>query len=690
MAVINNQYPAPLIEAYQGDTLVITVNNHLDIPQAIHWHGMRQNGTNWADGVPGISQCGIPPGSSFTYRFKLDTEVGTYWYHSHYSNTMADGITGGLIVYANNQPYRRGRDYDAERVLYLNDWMNDDSEIIAQGLLDLSKGYRGSAIPPDPDAVLINGLGQSDCDVAQLGVKCISQKPYVMKANYGNKVRLRLINMGSHAVLRFSIDNHELQLIEIDDTSIQAINVHEVTLAPGQRASVIVRLNRGNIGSAFWMRATTASGCMNPLHVITTKAILWYSSFFGTLWSSGIPNTQPWGDLADAAYAPCRDTDEEHTVIPMEKEDSPATAIQAGMMDSSFGRFVHPDGTPFIGFGYNEVSFINYINNPLLSQVEKGSQLNPKHVASLTFNSPSNKHAIDFIVNNLDPVGLTHPFHLHGRPFHIIHRGKGKLTPDMISSLTLNTANPPRRDTLTIGGGEHVLLRIITDTPGVWPIHCHIGWHLATGKLGVFVIRPDVVATFTQPAEWSNLCNGLDPNEIGPARRTLPPQSRANSWSDEPEEYAGGVQDFTPTPEGASRREYRANGTHWWVDGTEYAGEIAGEHQSPDKRGLLEARTVFMNATDWWIPGTVFHGKLETPINVEEQAATAFKSEEDSNLVIVTPDLIVPGPGDALVENTEIINGTLVETEVTTFENLVPVGYTAAAPDPKETGKSAL
>lgn len=40
---------------------------------------MRQNGTNWADGVPGISQCPIQPGSSFTYKFTLDSgELGTY------------------------------------------------------------------------------------------------------------------------------------------------------------------------------------------------------------------------------------------------------------------------------------------------------------------------------------------------------------------------------------------------------------------------------------------------------------------------------------------------------------------------------------------------------------------------------------------------------------------------------------
>jgi FtsP/CotA-like multicopper oxidase with cupredoxin domain len=42
MMVINNMYPAPLVEAWEGDTLEITVHNRLHLGQSIHWHGMRQ------------------------------------------------------------------------------------------------------------------------------------------------------------------------------------------------------------------------------------------------------------------------------------------------------------------------------------------------------------------------------------------------------------------------------------------------------------------------------------------------------------------------------------------------------------------------------------------------------------------------------------------------------------------------
>ena len=73
------------------------------------------------DGVPGISQCPIQPGKAFTYNFTL-TQYGTYWWHSHYGNTMGDGVVGGLVVHSVNDPLVKGRDFDEERVLFVEDW----------------------------------------------------------------------------------------------------------------------------------------------------------------------------------------------------------------------------------------------------------------------------------------------------------------------------------------------------------------------------------------------------------------------------------------------------------------------------------------------------------------------------------------------------------------------------------------
>ncbi|OMO91452.1 Multicopper oxidase, type 1 [Corchorus olitorius] len=75
---INGQFPGPTIRAKAGDTIVVELTNRLHTEGVvIHWHGIRQIGTPWADGTASISQCAINPGESFEYRFKVD-RVGLY------------------------------------------------------------------------------------------------------------------------------------------------------------------------------------------------------------------------------------------------------------------------------------------------------------------------------------------------------------------------------------------------------------------------------------------------------------------------------------------------------------------------------------------------------------------------------------------------------------------------------------
>ena len=46
---------------------------------SIHWHGLHMKNNCWMDGVHGITECGIAPGESFTYRFTVDQDPGTHW-----------------------------------------------------------------------------------------------------------------------------------------------------------------------------------------------------------------------------------------------------------------------------------------------------------------------------------------------------------------------------------------------------------------------------------------------------------------------------------------------------------------------------------------------------------------------------------------------------------------------------------
>ncbi len=112
---INGQVPGPVIEANWGDTVQITVINKMaDNSTSIHFHGIRQYGTNDQDGVPGVTECGIAGnGGSRTYTWKASS-YGTSWYHSHTLAQYGDGIRGPIVIHG---PATANYDYDMGTVM---------------------------------------------------------------------------------------------------------------------------------------------------------------------------------------------------------------------------------------------------------------------------------------------------------------------------------------------------------------------------------------------------------------------------------------------------------------------------------------------------------------------------------------------------------------------------------------------
>jgi iron transport multicopper oxidase len=68
--------------------------------------------------------------------------------------------------------------------------------------------------------------------------------------------RLRLINAGTFAPLRVSVDNHALTIIEADGTPVAPVRVRDLVVHPAQRYSVLVTRDKGDATvEAFWIRA---------------------------------------------------------------------------------------------------------------------------------------------------------------------------------------------------------------------------------------------------------------------------------------------------------------------------------------------------------------------------------------------------------------------------------------------------
>jgi len=79
-----------------GKPFRVRVENGIDEPSLIHWHGLTPP---WRqDGVPGISGPPIPAGGTADYDFPLRFG-GTFWMHSHQGLQEQPLMTAPLIIH---------------------------------------------------------------------------------------------------------------------------------------------------------------------------------------------------------------------------------------------------------------------------------------------------------------------------------------------------------------------------------------------------------------------------------------------------------------------------------------------------------------------------------------------------------------------------------------------------------------
>jgi FtsP/CotA-like multicopper oxidase with cupredoxin domain len=260
----NGTVPGPAIVADWGDTLVIHVTNNLqDNGTSIHWHGLRMLGSVEQDGVPGVTQCPIPPGESLTYRFRV-TQYGSTWYHSHYSLQYAEGLLGPLIL---NGPTTANYDEDLG-MLFLQDW----SHIPAFTRWPTAR----LGAPPALENTLINGSNIFDCSTSTDAACIGGGKKFEMTFEAGKKYRIRLINVAIDGQFQFSIDGHTMTVISNDLVPIVPYQTDIVKITIGQRYDVIVEANQGS--GDFWIRGGWNPACNNVQNAANATAILRYDS----------------------------------------------------------------------------------------------------------------------------------------------------------------------------------------------------------------------------------------------------------------------------------------------------------------------------------------------------------------------------------------------------------------------------
>ncbi|KAH8110523.1 Cu-oxidase-domain-containing protein [Phellopilus nigrolimitatus] len=466
----NGTFPGPLISGNIGDNFQINVIDNLTDTSmrratSIHWHGLFQAGTNEMDGPAWVNQCPIVPDQSFLYNFSVPGQSGTYWYHSHLSTQYCDGLRGPIVLYDPNDPHKDLYDVDDETtVITLADWYHSVAPSLFPNL---------GNVDPVPNTTVINGLGRNTDGPADAPLA-------VVNVTAGQRYRFRIVSTSCYPAFNFSIDGHNMTIIETDGVETEPLTVDFINIFPAQRYSVVVTADQPV--DNYWIRAIpSVAGATNATDGINS-AILRYS---------GANNSEPTTNSTTNGIVM-----NEANIVPLVNPGAPGQPVIGGV-DYALNLNITLNKTGNVGDGRHLVNGVTFIppSVPVLLQILSGttqpSQLLP---SGSVYPLPANS-----TIEVSMPGAFPHPMHLHGHNFDVVR---------VAGSSQYNYANPVRRDTVSIGtASDNVTFRFVTNNAGPWFLHCHIDWHLEAGLAIVFAEdTPDIQSANPVNAAWDALC----------------------------------------------------------------------------------------------------------------------------------------------------------------------------------------
>lgn len=229
----NGQLPGPTIEAVRGARATIEFANGLPQRSITHWHGLIV--AHEDDGHPHQA---VDPGGSYAYDFTIDQRAALNWYHPHphlmTGEQVYRGLAGAFIlrdaVDTGAAGNGAGLPWGAREVpLIIRDVTLDSTGALQ--FSNKSSGFWGK-VP------LVNG----------------TLDPYlaVDRAPW----RFRVLNGCNARVLRLALGNGAPFVLVGNDGGLldQAYTITEITLAPGERADLVVDCRGLAAGGALMLR----------------------------------------------------------------------------------------------------------------------------------------------------------------------------------------------------------------------------------------------------------------------------------------------------------------------------------------------------------------------------------------------------------------------------------------------------
>ncbi|KAJ4779810.1 Laccase [Rhynchospora pubera] len=514
ITAVNGKLPGPTIDVHEGDTLLVHVINESPYDLTIHWHGIFQKLSAWADGPNMITQCPIQSGGSYVYRFNVMGQEGTLWWHAHVSYLRAT-VHGPLIIRPREAyPFPKP---DKEVTIILGEWWKDNVvDVDTQALLT-------GGVPNISDAFTINGKpgDQYECSKDMYRLTVYSGKTYL----------LRIINAALDHQLFFKVAGHSFTVVAIDATYTNPYTTDVIVTAPGQTVDALMVADASP--SLYYMSARAYASSKGAYNNSTATAILQYN--YNTSLSS---SSQPLAPKASMPVMPAAtDTDTAHrfytgptslvrpgnpTTVPLEVSTRMFVAFGLGLATCQPQQLLCNQTRGALAASMNNVSFQFPTGISLLEAHYKGANgvytTDFPNKPAVLYDFTSNKmgmapftekatkvkrlrynETVELVLQNTAILGTeSHPIHLHGFNFFVLAQDFGNYEESKARAM-YNLVDPQVRNTVAVPAGGWAVIRFVANNPGVWIMHCHLDMHLPMGLATVFEVEDGPTADAILP-----------------------------------------------------------------------------------------------------------------------------------------------------------------------------------------------
>lgn len=246
--------------------------------------------------------------------------------------------------------------------------------------------------------------------------------PEIVKVEPGKKVRLRIINGASATNFFIDLGSLEGDAIAVDGNRIKPLHRSKFELGVAQRIDIVVKIPQQ--GGVFPILAQGEGTNKRTGLILTTQEA-----------SKGIPAFSEIAPARAGAFSNSQEMDL-HALFPLSKKsvDQRVTIELGGNMNEylwTLNGQTWPEVTPVV--------------------IEKGQR-------------------VEIIFKNV--TTMSHPMHLHGHVFQV-------------TAIDGKPVDGAMRDTILVMPNSSIAIQFDADNPGVWPLHCHILYHLERGMLTV-------------------------------------------------------------------------------------------------------------------------------------------------------------------------------------------------------------